>query len=169
MKSLLETLANKACQRLYQTDPTSRLQILQALSKAPLPNQPFYEEKTPSQFFTLICFKFPHPSDEEEPLIAAQFLVSLSQEIQPLPLLSEDTPLQFCAKTLVSLALFKTALTKRWAYRGAPHPNFYRETAKTYLQTLSPAHQALSKHHERWESFLHEQLLVAPHHHDTPS
>jgi hypothetical protein len=162
MKSLLETLADKACQRLFQNDPRSRHQILQSLAKTPLPNKPFSEEGSPGQLFTLICYKFPHTSEEEEPLIAAGFLISLYREAQPLPLLCEDPPLQFCAKTLVSLALFKTALTKRWTFRGAPHPNFYRETAKTYLKTLSPAHKALGQHHERWENFLHEQLLVAP-------
>lgn len=162
MKSLLETLANKACQRLFQDDPQSRHQILQSLAKNPLPEHPFCEKGSPGQLFTLICLKFPNPSEEEEPLVAAQFLVRLYREAQPLPLLCEDSPIAFCAKTLVSLALFKTALTKRWDSQGAPHPNFYRETAKTYLKSLSPAHKALGQHHERWENFLHEQLLVAP-------
>jgi hypothetical protein len=164
MRTVLDILARSKAQilkSLYKEDETSRLPILKSLSKNPLPNEPILcEETNPNQILTLICFKFPNPSEEEEPLLAANFLLKNYREKYPLPLFSKDTPIKFCSKTFVSLSLFPSALVKRWRQHGAPHPNFYRKTAQSHLQTLSKAHKALAAHHKNWEAFLNENLSI---------
>ena len=164
MDELFTTLTTESCQQLYKDDPPSRLAILKALSSNPLENKPLAQTlgDNDGHFLTLLCLKFPNASEENEPLVVAGFLTKVSREKNPLPLLTEDSDIVFCAKALVSLALFQDALKKRWRNHGAPSPNFYRKTSKSVLKTKTKAHQAVSSHHEQWENFLFEQLQI-PH------
>ena len=78
----------------------------------------------------------------------------------PLPSLLQDKGLDFCAKTLVSLALFYPQMERRTRLAAAPKPSFYRAHAINILRNLSvPGYQALAKHHQAWEHEIFETFV----------
>lgn len=149
---------------LYEESPSLRKLILETLSKFPLPDT---KDILPCDFgsnlgntLCVICLKYNGASEEDEPFIAANFLLRASRESNPLPRVSEDKDLGLCAKTLCALSLFLPAMKKRYERRGAPHPSFYRKTSQGILSTKSYAHKALARHHEGWENFIFEQFAA---------
>jgi hypothetical protein len=109
----------------------------------------------------VVCLKFQGASEEEEPLLAAGFLARTCRESNPLPYASEDSDISFCRKTLTALSLFLPAMIRRLEKHGAPAPHFYRKMAQAILSDKTKAHRALAAHHQAWEDFLFEQLVVS--------
>lgn len=146
---------------LYQRDPASRLAILREMAGGAAGGGiiPCDSGGGIGVALCTLCLKFPGASEEDEPLVAAGMISRVSREYTPLPMLSEDPRMLFCAKALVSLALFLPAMVLRWRRRGAPSPGFYRNASMGVLDSgPTKAHRALGAHHRGWENFLHEQL-----------
>lgn len=151
-----------AVSSLYKSDASSRLAILQTLASRNLSNEysPVDSGIRLGDAMCLICLKFPSASEESEPLIVASFLLKVNRESKPLPMLSEDAELKFCAKTLVALSLFLPAMNHRTTRHGAPRPDYYRSASISILRSRTPAHRALASHHRAWEIFLQENLCI---------
>lgn len=151
-----------AAKQLYTSAPSLRRLVMESLSKLPLPDSrtimPCDMGSSLGNTLCVICLKFSGASEEDEPLIAANFLLRVTREQNPLPMVSEDKDLGLCAKTLCALSLFLPAMSRRWERGGAPHPSFYRKAAQGVLSTKSYAHRALGKHHAAWENFIYEQF-----------
>lgn len=110
-------------------------------------------------FFCLICLKAKIATEEEEPLLVATLLASCTRAKPLLPELAEDQGLQFCAKALTCLALFREALQRRCDRHGASAPHTYRKHSQTILaSSKNPTREALASHHRNWENFLEENI-----------
>ena len=153
--------ANSA-RSLYEGSPSLRKLILETLSKISLPDNktilPCDLGSSLGNTLCVICLKYSGASEEDEPFIAANFLLRATREENPLPRVSEDKDLGLCAKTLFALSLFLPAMKRRYERRGAPHPSFYRKVSQGILYKKSYAHKALARHHEGWENFIFEQF-----------
>jgi hypothetical protein len=154
-----------AASNLYSRDPSSRLELLRSLASSRELDRPGLIPcdlgKGLGEMLCLICLRFPVASEESEPLLVASFISMAGRHPQPLPLVSEDGEVEFCAKTLVSLAVFMEAMIARTERRGSPSPGYYRGVAKGILSRKSPAHRALGAHHEAWEGFIHENFCLS--------
>jgi hypothetical protein len=151
-----------AASSLYERDPSSRLPILRAMSQgSPIPSEGIVPCPGPggvSEVLFMVCMRFPGSSEEAEPIIAASFMAKCVRSRAPLPMITEDSGVEFCAKTLVSLSVFLEAMNRRTARAGAPKPEYYRKVAQGILSKKTVAHRALSSHHQAWESFIHENF-----------
>jgi hypothetical protein len=150
---------------LYAADPSSRMDILRSIARVSsfsgegiVPCEPGFGM---SEILFAICMKFPGSSEEAEPILAASFLAKCVRKNRPLPMITEDGEMDFCAKTLVSLAVFLRAMIRRTERSGAPRPEYYRKVAQGILSQKTPAHRALSSHHMAWESFIHENFCTS--------
>lgn len=167
MKGFLQSLGlnqpqSEAVKKLYTKEPSLRKELLKSLSKIPLPEGILVCDiaKSLGNVFSIICLKYPGATEEDEPLIAANFLTKGVKDSRPLPLVTEDSDLELCSKTFTALCLFLPAMLKRTQRYGSPSPNFYRRTAQSLLKNKSQAHKALADHHRGWETFVYEQFLL---------
>jgi hypothetical protein len=170
----LSSSESKGVSELFAGEFSFRKSILKSLSSYPLGSGdgegtsgktssliPCDGDASMNNILCIVCLKFRGASEEEEPLLAAGFLARTCRENNPLPLVSEDSDISFCRKTLTALSLFLPAMIRRLEKHGAPAPHFYRKMAQGILGRKTKAHRALAAHHQAWENFLFEQLVVS--------
>jgi hypothetical protein len=139
---------------IYAEDLSSRQSLFQAFGQKILEKQETFLIAKPLDILTLICMTASFAESPEESQEVAIIFFKRIGDINPLPYISEDRGLILAEKTLVSLSLYPKAMEKRWKYKGAPSPNFYREVSKLIFKKNEK--HSIVRNYEKWESFFSE-------------
>jgi hypothetical protein len=163
MRALIEDIYTlKECQyikSLFNEDGSVKDIIKRAIGEKIILSKEKILSTNPLDIIYLICLtsKFAVSDDEcHRVAITVYQYINLNQE-NLLPYITEGMDLRFASKTLISLALFSKALEKRWRYRGAPSPQFYRKLSKSIFK--QNGQEDIATHHEQWEGFLGEFFI----------
>jgi hypothetical protein len=162
MKSLVDQLYDiknsEALKYIYETDPSSRISIKEAIGSKLITDKDKIIESNAIDALFLICLAAKFADSEDECNRIAVTVYQYHDKVnQPLPCLVTDTGLKLANKTLMALSLYPQAIEKRWKYHGAPKPSFYRNMSKTIF--VSQGQTDVAAHHEQWEGFLGEVFV----------
>jgi hypothetical protein len=139
---------------IYSEDLSSRQMLFRAFGQKIIEKQETFLIAKPLDLLTLICMTASFADSPEECQDVAVIFFKRLNDFNPLPYISEDAGILLAEKTLVSLSLYSKAMEKRWKYKGAPSPNFYREASKLIFKKNEK--DSIAKNHEKWESFFCE-------------
>lgn len=161
-KSLIEQLYDskncKALQSLYETDPSSRPSIKQAIGSKLITDSSKIIVSNAIDALFMICLAAKFADSEDECNRVAITIYQYHDKVKEVvPCMSIDYGLTFSSKCLIALSFYPQALEKRWKYHGAPKPDFYRQLSKTIYKTFDQ--DDIAAHHEQWEGFLSEVLV----------
>ena len=147
-----------AIRALYKEDKTVHELIREAIGAKLATNSEKIVTTNPIDMLCLICLTSKFATSEDECYrIAVTVYQYYDSTEQMLPLITEDTGLKFASKTLIALSFYAKALEKRWEYRGAPSPSYYRNASKLVYRRYNQ--EDIAEHHEQWEGFLGELFV----------
>ena len=141
---------------LYSDDPETQHALMVGIGKKVVEN----ETMLVSPALDIIAMIFTTATfckSNDEPHVVAVMVHKHINNPDPLPMISTDVDLTLSEKTLVSLALFGAAMSRRHTRRGAPSPDFYRQTSKMMLRRHHL--DDVADNHERWEAFIAEMFI----------
>lgn len=139
---------------IYSEDPSSRQALFKAFGQKIIEQQEKILISKPLDLLTLICMTASFADSTEECQDVAIIFYKRLNDPSPLPYISDDQGILLAEKTLVSLSLYPKAMERRWKYKGAPSPNFYREASKLIFKKNEK--DSVAKNHEKWELFFSE-------------
>jgi hypothetical protein len=149
---------SEALKALYETDPTSRPSIKQAIGSKLITDSSKILVSNAIDALFMICLTAKFADSEDECNRVAITIYQYHDKTKELiPSLVSDQGLKFASKCLISLSFQPQALERRWKYHGAPKPDFYRQLSKTVYKTFDQ--KDIAAHHEQWEMFLGEVLV----------
>lgn len=161
-KSLIDQLYDakncEALKNLYETDPSSRPSIKQAIGSKLItdPTKIIVSNAIDALFMICLAAKFADSEDECN-RVAITIYQYHDKTKEMIPSLAGDYGLVFSSKCLIALSFHPQALEKRWKYHGAPKPDYYRQLSKSIYKTFDQ--NDIAAHHEQWEAFLSEVLV----------
>jgi hypothetical protein len=142
---------------IYSEDESSRDMLFQAIGQKIIESQEIFLIGKPLDILSLICMTASFASSKEECQQVAIILSKRLKDENPLPYISDDQGLLLAEKTLVSLAFYSKAMERRWKYKGAPKPSFYRDCSKLIFKKNNLDY--IADNHENWENFLSELFI----------
>ena len=157
IEELYSSKAVNLIRDLYQSDPNAKMSFYNAFGHKILQSQNKILISSPLDILLFICSTAKFASSVEESNYIAVTVYKRVKETHPLPSLLLDKGLDFAEKTLISLCFFSPAMLKKWAFRGAPSPSFYRECAKQTF--LNEGYNDVSYNFEKWELFFQEFFI----------
>lgn len=159
--SLIEQLYDKKSidliKSIYCEDESSRDALFKAIGEKIIESQEIFLIAKPLDILSLICMTASFASSKEECQQVAIIISKRINDENPLPYILDDNGLLLAEKTLVSLAFYSEAMEKRWKYKGAPKPSFYRDCSKLIFKKNNLDY--IADNHEKWESFLSEFFI----------
>lgn len=148
----------EALKNLYQTDPSSRPSIKQAIGSKLITDSSKIIVSNAIDALFMICLTAKFADSEDEcNRVAITIYQYHDKTREMIPSIASDMGLVFANKSLIALSFHPQAMEKRWKYHGAPKPDFYRQLSKTVYKTFDQ--QDIAAHHEQWEAFLSEVLV----------
>ena len=156
MAALIDSLFSKnqadAIRKLWE-DQNSRLLLEQEIGKKLISDETVLD-KLPFTQLMLITSLSPFSNSEEESCIVASIIYWGIKERDILPMIAEHHGKELAYRCLISLGMFKRALTIRWKRHAAPAPVFYREVGIRSFSQIGM--EDISCHFKQWESFINE-------------
>lgn len=156
--SLIEQLYDdksvEVIRAIYSEDVSSRQMLFRAFGQKIIEKQETFLIAKPLDLLSLICMTASFADSDEECQDVAVIFFKRLNDSNPLPYISEDAGILLAEKTLVSLSLYPKAMERRWKYKGAPSPSFYREASKLVFKKNEK--DSIAKNHEKWELFFSE-------------
>lgn len=158
VQQLYDAKNSDALKALYESDPSSRPSIKQAIGTKLItdPSKIIISNAIDALFMICLTAKFADSEDECN-RIAITVYQYHDKTREMTPSMVSDHGLTFSSKCLIALSFYPQALEHRWKHRGAPKPDFYRQLSKTVYKTFEQPD--IAAHHEQWESFLGEMLV----------
>jgi hypothetical protein len=148
----------EAIKFLYKEEPTLRKPIVETIGNKLVVASEKFVNTTLLNAIHLVCLTAKFADSEDECYRVAVTVCQFCNKTKDLlPSILEDRGIMLANKTLVCLSFFSQAMKKRWMYKGAPSPQFYRKLSKTIYE--SHGQKDISRHHEQWEAFLGERLI----------
>lgn len=159
MSALIEKLFNKsqttAIQKLWD-DADSRGAIEEAIAQRILNSDEIIEESPLAQIMFLMTLS-PFASNVSECHDVAEIIIWGLKKDNVLPSIVEHRKEDLAYRCLISLCLFKDALTYKCNRHGAPKPEFYRQVGISTFHQLGK--NDISLHFRQWEAFIPEILI----------
>jgi hypothetical protein len=159
--SLIEQLYDEKSVELiraiYSEDLSSRQLLFKAFGQKIIEKQETFLIAKPLDLLSLMCMTASFADSPDECQEVAIIFFKRLNDSSPLPYISDDQGILLAEKTLVSLSLYAKAMEKRWKYKGAPSPNFYREASKLIFKKNNQ--KSIADHHEKWECFFSEIFI----------
>jgi hypothetical protein len=155
-----ELYAPEECERIkaiYSEDVSARQSLMQSFGHRIIANENILTSK-PLDILALVCMTATFASSPLECQTVAVIVHKHILDADPLPYVVDDHGITLAEKCLVSLSFFLPAMERRHKRRGAPSPSFYRNASKIMFSRCDQ--QAIADHHEQWESFFAEMLLM---------
>lgn len=155
-----ELYAPEECERIkaiYSEDVSARQSLMQSFGHRIIANENILTSK-PLDILALVCMTATFASSPMECQTVAIIVHKHILDADPLPYVVDDHGITLAEKCLVSLSFFLPAMERRHKRRGAPSPSFYRNASKIMFSRCDQ--QAIADHHEQWESFFAEMLLM---------
>jgi len=155
-----ELYAPEECERIkaiYSEDVSARQSLMQSFGHRIIANENILTSK-PLDILALVCMTATFASSPLECQTVAIIVHKHILDADPLPYVVDDHGITLAEKCLVSLSFFLPAMERRHKRRGAPSPSFYRSASKIMFSRCDQ--QAIADHHEQWESFFAEMLLM---------
>ena len=155
-----ELYAPEDCERIkaiYSEDVSARQSLMQSFGHRIIANENILTSK-PLDILALLCMTATFASSPLECQTVAVIIHKHILDDNPLPYIVDDHGITLAEKSLVSLSFFLPAMERRHKRRGAPSPSFYRNASKIMFSRCDQ--QAIADHHEQWESFFAEMLLM---------
>jgi hypothetical protein len=155
-----ELYAPEECERIkaiYSEDVSARQSLMQSFGHRIIANENILTSK-PLDILALVCMTATFASSPLECQTVAIIVHKHILDADPLPYVVDDHGITLAEKCLVSLSFFLPAMERRHKRRGAPSPSFYRNASKIMFSRCDQ--QAIADHHEQWESFFAEMLLM---------
>jgi hypothetical protein len=155
-----ELYAPEDCERIkaiYSEDVSARQSLMQSFGHRIIANENILTSK-PLDILALLCMTATFASSPLECQTVAVIVHKHILDANPLPYIVDDHGITLAEKCLVSLSFFLPAMESRHKRRGAPSPSFYRSASKIMFSRCD--HQDIADHHEQWESFFAEMLLM---------
>lgn len=158
IKQLYDAKNCEALKSLYETDPSCRPSIKQAIGSKLITDSSKIIISNAIDALFMICLTAKFADSEDEcNRVAITIYQYHDKTREMIPSIASDMGLVFANKSLIALSFHPQALEKRWKYHGAPKPDFYRQLSKTVYKTFDQ--QDIAAHHEQWEAFLSEVLV----------
>lgn len=142
---------------LYKNDIPSRTIFLKTFGQRIIEKQEDFINAKPLDILSLICMTASFADSKEECHEVAIIFFKRLKDSNPLPYLTDGQNFLFAEKTLVALSIYKSAMEKRWSYRGAPSPKYYRSISKLIFEKNGK--NSIANHHEMWENFFSEIFI----------
>ena len=155
-----ELYAPEDCERIkaiYSEDVSARQSLMQSFGHRIIANENILMSK-PLDILALLCMTATFASSPLECQTVAVIVHKHILDENPLPYIIDDRGITLAEKSLVALSFFLPAMERRHKRRGAPSPAFYRSASKIMFSRCD--HQDIADHHEQWESFFAEMLLM---------
>ena len=161
-KVLIEQLYDakncKALRDLFENDPSTRPSIKEAIGSKLITSKDKIITSNAIDALFMICLTAKFADSEDECNRVAITIYQYHDKTRDvIPSMISDEGLVFASKCLIALSFHPQALEKRWKYRAAPKPDFYRQLSKTVFTMHDQ--KDIAAHHEQWETFLGEVLV----------